>query len=106
MARSDSQIDNPQRGHAKRAEMLDVNINIGTQSINSDTEHEALVVIIDKQIWPMETLHISKFKNKSWSLRSEKYVRAKSHFPPFLLWSHMHLQISIIIIFNFKNKRL
>ena len=36
MASSDSQIDNPQRGHAKRAEMPDVNINTGAQSINTD----------------------------------------------------------------------
>ena len=36
MASTDSQIDKPQHGCPKRAEMLDVNtcINTGTQSIN------------------------------------------------------------------------
>ena len=34
----DSQIDKPQRGHPKRAELPDENINTGTQSINSETE--------------------------------------------------------------------
>ena len=36
MVRSDSQIDKPQHGRPKRAELLDVNINTGTQSINSE----------------------------------------------------------------------
>ena len=36
MASSDSQIDKPQRGRPKRAELLDVNINTGTQSINTE----------------------------------------------------------------------
>ena len=36
MASSDSQIDKPQRGRPKRAELLDVNINTGAQSINTD----------------------------------------------------------------------
>ena len=35
MASSDSQIDKSQGGHPKRAELLDVNINTGAQSINS-----------------------------------------------------------------------
>ena len=35
MASSDSQIDKPQRGRPKRAELPDVNINTGVQSINS-----------------------------------------------------------------------
>ena len=35
MASSDSQIDKPQRGRPKRAELLDVNINTGAQSINT-----------------------------------------------------------------------
>ena len=30
---SDNQIDKPQGGHPKRAELLDVNINTGAQSI-------------------------------------------------------------------------
>ena len=35
MASSDSQINEPQRGRPKRAELPDVNINIGAQIINS-----------------------------------------------------------------------
>ena len=35
MASSDSQIDKPQHGLPKRAELLDVNINTGAQSINT-----------------------------------------------------------------------
>ena len=36
MASSDSQINKPQHGHPKRAELLDVNINTGPQSINTE----------------------------------------------------------------------
>ena len=36
MASSDNQIDKPQRGHPKRAELPDVNINTGVQSINTE----------------------------------------------------------------------
>ena len=36
MASSDSQIDKPQRGHPKRAQLPDVNINTGVQSINTE----------------------------------------------------------------------
>ena len=36
MKRSDGEIDKPQRGHPKRAELSDVNINTGVQSINSE----------------------------------------------------------------------
>ena len=38
MASSDSQIDKPQRGYPKRAELLNVNtcINTGAQSINTE----------------------------------------------------------------------
>ena len=38
MASSDSQINKPQRGRPKRAELADVNINTGTQSINTQNE--------------------------------------------------------------------
>ena len=38
MASSDSQIDKPQCGHPKRAELLDVNINTGVQSINTERD--------------------------------------------------------------------
>ena len=36
MAISDSQTDKPQRGRPKRAELPDVNINTGAQSINTE----------------------------------------------------------------------
>ena len=36
MASINSQIDKPQRGHPKRAELPDVNINTGAQSINTE----------------------------------------------------------------------
>ena len=41
IASSDSQIDKPQCGHPKRAELPDVNINTGAQSIN--TERASLI---------------------------------------------------------------
>ena len=47
MASSNSQIDKPQHGHPKRAELLDVNINKGVQSINTErasTTTEAVTV--------------------------------------------------------------
>ena len=37
MASSDSQIDKPQCGRPKRAELSDVNINTGLQSINTES---------------------------------------------------------------------
>ena len=36
MASNNSHIDKPQRGRPKRAELPDVNINTGTQSINTE----------------------------------------------------------------------
>ena len=36
MASSDSQIDKPHRGRPKRAELPDVNINTGAQSVNTE----------------------------------------------------------------------
>ena len=36
MVSSDSQIDKPQRGRPKRAELPDININTGAQSINTE----------------------------------------------------------------------
>ena len=41
MASSDSQIDKPQRGCPKKTELPDMNINTGTQSIN--TERDSLI---------------------------------------------------------------
>ena len=50
MASSDSQIDKPQHGCPKRAELPDVNINTGTQSINREgaslSSHVALLLRI------------------------------------------------------------
>ena len=43
MASSDSQIDKPQRGRPKRAELADVDINTGVQSMN--TERASLIVL-------------------------------------------------------------
>ena len=37
MTSSDSRVNKPQCGRPKRAELLDVNINTGVQSINSET---------------------------------------------------------------------
>ena len=37
MASSDCQIDNPQHGCLKRAELPNVNINTGVQSINTES---------------------------------------------------------------------
>ena len=36
MASRDSQINKPQRGRPKRAELPDVNVNTGVQSINTE----------------------------------------------------------------------
>ena len=45
MASCDSQFDKPQHGHPKRAELLDVNINTGAQS--SNTERASLIPGLD-----------------------------------------------------------
>ena len=50
MASSDSQIDKPQRGRPKRAELPDVNINTGAQSIN--TERDSLRLGLGLR-WPL-----------------------------------------------------
>ena len=42
MASCDSQIDKLQRGRSKRAKLLEININTGVQSIN--TERASLVM--------------------------------------------------------------
>ena len=49
MASSDSQINKPQRGRPKRAELPDVNINTGVQSINS--ERASLCIISFMVVW-------------------------------------------------------
>ena len=48
MASSDSQINKPQCGHPERAELLDVNINTGAQSIDTESlfnEYENALLI-------------------------------------------------------------
>ena len=44
MASSDSQIDRPQHGRPKRAELSDENINTGVQSINTERAYLMLCV--------------------------------------------------------------
>ena len=46
MASSDSQIDKPQRGRPKRAELPDVNINTGVQSINTESFFKITVTFV------------------------------------------------------------
>ena len=48
MANSKSQIDKPQCGCPKRAELLDVEINTGMQSIN--TERASLISMLNQSI--------------------------------------------------------
>ena len=43
MVSSDSQIDKPVRGRPKRAELPDVNINTGVQSINTESFFNGLL---------------------------------------------------------------
>ena len=47
MASSDSQIDKPQHGRPKRAELPDVNINTGAQSINTERASLSLILQSD-----------------------------------------------------------
>ena len=60
LAISDSQMDKSQRGHPKRAELLDVNINTGVQNINSEKEPTSpfkknmgisLVLLVLPKVW-------------------------------------------------------
>ena len=48
MTSSDSQIDKPQRGCPKRAELPDVNINTGAQSINTERARIKIKIINNK----------------------------------------------------------
>ena len=58
MASSDSQIDKPQRGRPKRAELPDVHINTGAQSIN--TERVSLILGLGLG-WPLYQAFVSSF---------------------------------------------
>ena len=54
MASSDSQIDKPQRGRPKRAELPDVNINTGAQSINTERvslNNKYNAKLINENLW-------------------------------------------------------
>ena len=68
MSSSNSQIDKPQGGHPKRAELPDVNINTGVQSINTERaslDYLQLSVLIS--LWKQMdflpvALHIQNFQ--------------------------------------------
>ena len=49
MASSDSQIDKTQRERPKRAELPDVNINTGAQSINIERVSSELMLVSDSE---------------------------------------------------------
>ena len=56
MASSDSQSDKPQRyGRPKRAELPDVNINTGAQSINTERTSLKLPLSLGQDIYQIET---------------------------------------------------
>ena len=50
MASSDSQIDKPQHGRPKRAELPDVSVNIGVQSINAESRASSTCMKLISQI--------------------------------------------------------
>ena len=50
MASSNSQIDKSQRGRPKRAELPDVNINTGAQSINTERASKTRLVLLSPYI--------------------------------------------------------
>ena len=64
MASSNSQIDKPERGRPKIAELLDVNINTGVQSINSERAPKVI-----------KTLNILGTKYTNWCLVSVHQIK-------------------------------
>ena len=66
MTSSESQIDKPQRGRPKRAELPDVNINTGTQSINTESFFK---VILKGRHSGLR--NFSENRHKRWSQRKE-----------------------------------
>ena len=60
MASNDSQIDKPQRGRPKRAELPDVNINTGAQSIHTEraSSIEHFHVTSLPPCWRAKTIHV------------------------------------------------
>ena len=59
MASSDSQIDKPQRGRPKRAELPDVNINTGAQNINTE---KASLIQEGLTVEPLATMKWQKLR--------------------------------------------
>ena len=67
MASSDSQIVEPQRGHPKRAELPDVNINTDAQSINTERTSKSMQVdrSLQNQNLSMDLLRVAERIRKS-----------------------------------------
>ena len=64
MASNDSQINKPQRGRPKRAELPDVNINTGAQSINIErvflnSLHKKKCLVISSEFYNEKPLEFS-----------------------------------------------
>ena len=66
MASCDSQFDKPQHGHPKRAELLDVNINTGAQS--SNTERASLIPGLDSLRCIWHQMEVPENKSHAQSL--------------------------------------
>ena len=61
---NDSEIDKPQRGRPKRAELPDVNVNTGAQSINTERNFQKYHWLRQKQkeTRKVHGLHTSYFR--------------------------------------------
>ena len=68
MESSDSQIDKPQRGRPKRAELPDVNINTGAQSINTER-----APLMDRN-YSFHVLLLTRITYKCYCRYKEEYV--------------------------------
>ena len=73
MASSDSQIDKP-RGRPKRAELPDVNINTGAQSINTESFFKKLSTLGLLHPSPPEGLGLG-----GWLSHGDKYIQNRMH---------------------------
>ena len=58
MASRNSQIDKPQRGCPKRAELPDVNINTGAQSINTERPSLITSIAVHTELYVLQILYI------------------------------------------------
>ena len=82
MASSNSQIDKPQRGCPKRAELPDVNINTGVQSINTESffkwTRPTSPPPLPSSITLIETRYLSENQVKTWLVvtKSQKAILA------------------------------